>query len=169
MKDKFIFFIGIFIVIWSFYAFLQKPAPLKYQPSEIGHPQGELEGGEVSGEGKLMFDDKTIFVETADTEDARRIGLSGRESLESGHGLLFFFHRNGKYGFWMKNMHFPIDIIWIDENWVVAQVSREISPQTYPKIFYPTKPIKHVLELPSDEASRLGIDIGTQMIFDTRI
>ena len=56
-----------------------------------------------------------IAVAIADTLEKRTQGLSGRESLSANEGLLFVFSTSGAYGIWMKDMRFPIDIIWISE------------------------------------------------------
>ena len=75
-------------------------------------------------------------------------------------GLIFVFDTPGKYGFWMKNMKFSIDIAWIDETLQVVGVERLINPDTYPKVFYPPGNIKYVLEIGAGEAQKYGIDIG---------
>ena len=111
----------------------------------------------------LKVGEKLIPVELADSPLERTQGLSGRERLEEGTGLLFIFETSGNYGFWMKDMNFPIDIIWIDENWRVVSVAREVKPETYPMVIYPDGPSKYVLELNSGEALRLGIDTGLEV------
>ncbi|OGD98215.1 hypothetical protein A3A49_00050 [Candidatus Curtissbacteria bacterium RIFCSPLOWO2_01_FULL_38_11b] len=56
----------------------------------------------------------SVFVEIARTSDSQKKGLSGRDQLAINEGLLFVFDTPAKYAFWMKDMKFPIDIIWID-------------------------------------------------------
>ena len=157
MKDKFFLLIGILIIAWSFYAVLQRPAPAKYQKTDNSL--------QLSVNSFIRIGDKNISVEIADTDEERTLGLSGRESLESDYGLLFVFDTPGKYGFWMHDMNFSIDIIWIDENWKVVGIERLVNPDTYPKIFYPIETIKYVLEINSGESSRLGIDTGSVLSF----
>ena len=67
----------------------------------------------------------------------------------------------------MKDMNFPIDIIWIDESWRVIGVERDINPETFPKIFYPVRAIKYVLELPAGTAKEKGIDDGSIVYLDS--
>src|SRR3989304_6446445 len=55
----------------------------------------------------------TINVEIAQTEAEREQGLSGHKPLADDEGMLFIFDKPGYHGFWMKDMLFSIDIIWI--------------------------------------------------------
>lgn len=100
-----------------------------------------------------------IKVEVADTESLREQGLSGRSGLADGSGMLFVFQEMGKYGFWMKDMNFPIDIIWIQGN-KVADIDQSVSPDTYPQIFYPEVDVNFVLEAPSGFAKDKGLKVG---------
>lgn len=95
----------------------------------------------------------------------REKGLGGRDSLASGSGMLFAFASPGVYGFWMKDMRFPLDMVWIDADRVVSGVTGGISPGTYPSIFLPPSPIKYVLELNSGDATSHGIATGTKLVF----
>lgn len=159
LKQKAYLALGIAFIIWSFYQFLQQPAPSKYLPLVDESPRVET----VQQNSVVYVGKKAIAVEVADTNAERSLGLSNRESLAKGSGLLFIFEKAGNYGFWMKEMLFSIDIVWMDENWQVINVEKSISPQTYPKIFYPNTPAKFVLELNSGDASRLGIDAGQRL------
>ncbi len=159
MKDRLFLIVGIAIVVWSFYAFLQKPAPERYQ-EKINNLQQTIDDKEQR---ILKIGENELQVELADTEEKRVQGLSGRETLESGHGILFLFENPDFHGFWMKDMHFPIDIVWINEDSVVVGVEREVSPDTYPQIFSSNTKVKYVLEINSGEASSLGIDIGSEL------
>ena len=165
LKKYFLLAIGVVILVWSLILVLNQPAPAKYQRSDLSQPSPSQ--GEGKGE-VIRIGDKEIFIEIANTDASRTQGLSGRASLASHTGLLFIFDEPGQYGFWMKDMHFPIDIIWIDENWLVVGVEREVAPNTFPQIFEPISPIKYVLEINSGEASRLGIDTGSRLIFDSQ-
>lgn len=138
--------LGIALIVWSFYAFLQQPAPEKYQGTPI-----------------IKIGEHSILIEVADTDIERSQGLSGRESLLSNSGLLFVFEKPGVYGFWMKEMRFSIDIVWINEEWEVVGVHKEVKPETYPNLFYPNAAVKYVLELNSGTASRVGIDTGRKL------
>ncbi|OGG44019.1 hypothetical protein A2841_04050 [Candidatus Kaiserbacteria bacterium RIFCSPHIGHO2_01_FULL_48_10] len=88
-----------------------------------------------------------VSVEVVATDASRRQGLSGRENLPKGEGMLFVFDAPGRYPFWMKDTQFPIDILWLDANGVIVYVEKEVSPATYPKQFIPTQDALYVLEV----------------------
>ncbi len=94
----------------------------------------------------ITVNGKTIAVEIADTPTERSLGLSGRDLLKPGHGLLFVFDESGYYNFWMKEMNFAIDIIWLDENLNIVDTKLSATPASYPEIFTPKNKAKYVLE-----------------------
>jgi len=108
---------------------------------------------------------KIFTVEIAAKKEAQTLGLSGRDSLATNAGMLFVFDAPFSYGFWMKDMKFSIDIVWIDEFGRVVDLAQNISPETFPKIFYPQTPARFVLELNAGAADQNGIKIGTNVDF----
>jgi len=147
MKDKFFLLIGVLVISGSFYQVLRLPAPERFQ-KEFALKTGE----------------KVIAVEVADTEEERAKGLSGRDALAEGRGILFIFPESGYHGFWMKEMKFAIDIVWIDESWRVIGIEGLVGPETFPLIFYPPGPVKYALEVNAGESQRLGIKPGDVML-----
>lgn len=102
----------------------------------------------------------SLKVEIADTPEERVKGLSGRESLDENAGLLFIYDEPGIYGIWMKEMKFPIDAIWLDGNYRVVDIARDVQPDSFPKVFEPSKPAKYILEVNASLAERNSIEIG---------
>ncbi len=90
-----------------------------------------------------------VSVEVASTDRARTQGLSGRESLEAGEGMLFVFDTPGRYQFWMKDMHFPIDIMWISETGSIVSFAQNVPPSSYPMVYTPPADSLYVLEVPA--------------------
>lgn len=105
-----------------------------------------------------------LEVEIAETDAARARGLSGRAALSENQGMLFVFDEPGQYGFWMKDMNFPIDIVWINEDWHIVGVTAEISPESYPEAFYPPRPIKYALEVNAGFTVTHRLTIGTPVV-----
>lgn len=95
------FALGLFLVGWALHAMLFKYPP-NYRDREV------VIGG------------KKFRVDVADTLAKRTRGLSGREPLGPAEGMLFIFPFAARYKFWMKDMKFPIDIIWIRKNKIVG-------------------------------------------------
>jgi uncharacterized membrane protein (UPF0127 family) len=103
-------------------------------------------------------------IEQATTTAARMQGLSGHAPLTATQGMLFVFDTADTYTFWMKDMLFPIDIVWLDEAWNVVDVTEHATPASYytypPTTFRPRKPARYVLELAAGEAAQLHIVKG---------
>lgn len=114
---------------------------------------------------EVIVGERSYVVEVRDSDAERSKGLSGHKPLLENEGMLFVFEKEGNYGFWMKDMLFPIDIIWIDKNFVVNHIESEVSPETYPKVFYPMGIIMYVLEVSSGQASSSNIKIGDAVKF----
>lgn len=110
----------------------------------------------VSFEGR----DGDIVVEIARSPAKRRCGLSGRRELHDGHGMLFIFEKPELHGIWMKDMDFPIDILWLDRDMRVVDAARNADPESFPKIFRPREPALYVLEVPAGFVEKYGIEIG---------
>lgn len=118
----------------------------------------------------LKIGETTISAEVADTDAERVRGLSGRASLGQNEGLLFVFEKPGFYGIWMKDMNFPIDIVWIDKDKKITHIEKNVSPRTYPKVFYAQKDNLailnlFVLELPVGFLAKNNIQIGDFVAF----
>lgn len=146
MKNIFFLILGLIIILGSLFLFIQR--------------QKNIDNSFKT----LKINGQEIMVEIARTPDALRKGLSGRESLTGGMGMLFVYDDSGVYGFWMKDMNFALDIVWIDEDFRVIGIEREVQPETFPETFYPPKPVKYVLELNAGESKNMGIETGLDMI-----
>lgn len=108
----------------------------------------------------LKIGNRTILVEIVKTEPARAKGLSGRKALPENSGMLFVFDQPDFYHFWMKEMNFPIDIIWLDENKNIVDITANLATSTYPKTVTSRLPAKYVLELNAGWANKNGLKIG---------
>lgn len=106
---------------------------------------------------------KCISLETARTNSALILGLSGRESMPRDHGMLFIFDIPGKQCMWMKDMHFSLDMVWLDEKHRIVHIEKDLQPETYPKSFCSPKPAKYVVEVNSGIATQAGLQEGQQL------
>lgn len=115
---------------------------------------------------QIIINNQTVFVEVADTPALREQGLSGRRSLKDNEGMLFIFDAPVRPGFWMKEMLFPIDIIWVSDNNTIVDISENLLPSSYPRIFSPKTEIKYVLEVPSGFVEKNKVKIGDRMTIE---
>ena len=107
----------------------------------------------------ILLNNIPIKALVADTEAERVQGLSGRNGLNESEGMLFVFDVPNKYGIWMKNMNFPIDIVWADGGKIIS-IEKSVSPTSYPKVFYPTTSARFVLELPAGFCDTHDLKVG---------
>lgn len=109
-------------------------------------------------------DGTTITVEVASTPETRAVGLGNRDALAEDAGMLFLFDRPDTYGFWMKDMRFPIDIIWLRDG-VVVDFDGDVPVSvdgTLPS-YEPSVPANQVLETNAGFAKAHEITVGDRL------
>ena len=109
----------------------------------------------------VCIKDACIQVEVVSTFAEREKGLMFRESLAVDRGMLFIFEQEGIYSFWMKNMRFPLDIIWLDLNKKIVDIKENIPPCSEScEILNPENKAKYVLEVNAGFTRRNKIKAG---------
>lgn len=109
---------------------------------------------------------QTLKVELAKTPLAWKKGLSGRDNLKENRGMLFVFSENKRHAIWMKDMKFPIDIIWIKAGQVVdiAQNVPAAAPgDINPPVYLPREEAGGVLEVNAGFVERYNLKIGDKI------
>jgi uncharacterized membrane protein (UPF0127 family) len=114
---------------------------------------------------RLQVRDKIFELEAVSTEERRQQGLSGREKLGENEGMLFVFETAAEYCFWMKDMRFEIDMVWLDTDKRIVHVKEKVAPATYPENFCPPEPARYVLEVAPGTARQVGLHEGMQLNF----
>ena len=118
---------------------------------------------------KICIEDKKCFViEIADSNEERTLGLSGRQTLNENAGMLFIFEEETIPSFWMKDMKFPIDIIWISSNFEIIGIERDLQPCIDGELcpaFYPSQPVKYVLEINANQSEIYNFTTGNRVKF----
>lgn len=105
----------------------------------------------------------SMIVERTDSALARQTGLSGRKCIFEKTGMLFVFDQPDFHGIWMKDMNFPIDILWLDSTKKIVHIEKEVDPNTFDKVFYPSTPASYVLEISAGEVDRAGFALSDQL------
>lgn len=107
---------------------------------------------------------QNIFVEIVNTDATRAQGLSDRKELKNGQGMLFDFTNTSltRPSFWMKDMHFDIDIIWINNGTIIGITPNVPAPSTPNNLpsYPPPSDVTHVLEVPSGWSERTNTKVG---------
>lgn len=112
---------------------------------------------------KLKVATQTLNVEIADTPDKRRLGLSFRDKLEENTGMLFIMDSAARHSFWMYQMRFPLDFIWIKDGKIV-DITENVLPPTQSNnqiaTAQPKEDADQVLEVNIGYAANRNIHIG---------
>lgn len=114
----------------------------------------------------MVLGNKEFQTEVLSDDISRAKGLSGRKSLCSYCSVLFIFKNEGKYRFWMKEMNFPIDIIWLDKDQKIIYRRENVKPETFPETFGPLEEDSlYVIEVNEGTYKDLGLYIGQKVLF----
>ena len=145
MKFEIIILSGIVIILLII--FYLKKSPTKYTNVKITNTE--------------------IRAEIADTLIKRTKGLMFRKSLSQNEGMLFIFNEEGYHGFWMMNMSFPIDIIWIEKEKKVVYIEKNAQPcGLICSSYIPKEKAMYVLEVNANFTEEHGIKIGSSLEFE---
>ena len=114
----------------------------------------------------LSSNNKTFKVETVVSPQAIERGLSGRESLASGTGMLFIFSSLQKQSMWMPDMNFPLDVVWLDETLSVVNISYGLQPCPSRERCPGASSVyhsKYAIEMPQGDATKYGFTQGISL------
>lgn len=115
---------------------------------------------------RVCFGKSCVLAEVADTPAKRQNGLMFRDSLPLNKGMLFVFEKEGEYGFWMKNMHFPLDLLWVDSAKRVVFIYQNALPcKDVCKTLVPRAAARFVVEVNAGFVARNHVQIGDSVSF----
>jgi uncharacterized membrane protein (UPF0127 family) len=113
----------------------------------------------------------SFTVELAVTQAQWSQGLSRRPTMAAGTGMLFVFEQESHQAFWMKDMRFPLDLVWIDAQCTVVDISSDVPPPEPGQplndlpTYAPSAPVVYVLEINAGEARAAGLRRGDHLGF----
>ena len=116
---------------------------------------------------KLQVGKEVLFVEIVSDAKKMQDGLSNRDSLAENNGMLFDFGtKKTTPTFWMKDMKFNLDLIWIDENKIVGITPEVPAPNKKSEnlpLYSPPSPVTKVLEVNSGWSKKNNISVGDEV------
>jgi len=101
----------------------------------------------------------SLIVEVAGTPADRECGLSHRNSLPAGCGMLFVFPTSRPLVFWMKNTQVPLSIAFLDEKGVVVGIEK-MEPLQVRKLYRSPCPARYALEVNQGWFETHGVSVG---------
>ena len=115
---------------------------------------------------KIMLPDSALIdTEIADTPELKERGLSGRNSLAGNSSMLFVFDSEGYYDFWMPDMSFALDMIWMDKDYTIVDITKNAvpmpnkAPEELPK-YRSLAPAQYVLEVNAGFSGIHNLKVG---------
>ncbi len=113
----------------------------------------------------LTIASTTFTAYVSDTAELRSRGLSRFSPLKSTEAMLFMFENEGMWDFWMKDMIFSLDMIWVDASKTIVGIEKNVSPNSFPKSFSAGTKSMYVIEVNAGTSDMFGIDVGDRVIF----
>jgi uncharacterized protein len=100
----------------------------------------------------------------AKTSEEQELGLAKYKKIDRNQGMLFLFNKPDYYSFWMKDMRFPIDIIFISGNKVVDIFQKvPVSLNENLPVYTTKTKADKVLEINAGLAKKYNIEIGSKV------
>jgi uncharacterized membrane protein (UPF0127 family) len=112
---------------------------------------------------KMTLGNIVVDVSVADTWPERIQGLSNTPYLPEHVVKLFVFDSSGVHSFWMKEMNYSIDIIWLSEDNEVVHIVEGAAPESYPAMFSPEREAMYVIETADGFVKKNGVTIGSKV------
>lgn len=128
-----------------------------------------ISGSDSYPQVNVTVNHQILIADISATNELRTKGLSVKDALAEDEAMLFVFDVEGEHRFWMKDMKFPIDIIWISSDKIVVGIENNLQPchsGGLCSIYEPDGNSVYVLETVGGFASKYGIVKGTPVEFD---
>lgn len=127
---------------------------------------GVLAGFAIYANARLLRTDAgTYRLRVANSAAERELGLSGVATMSDSKGMLFVFDKPDTACFWMKDMQFGLDMIWLNSDKQVIAVASDVLPRSYPRAYCPPSNATYVIELVAGQAEVAGIAVGKTLSF----
>jgi uncharacterized membrane protein (UPF0127 family) len=112
---------------------------------------------------------KQVRAESMLTDADRSRGMMFRDSIAPDRGMLFFHSASGKYKYWMHQVRIPLDIVWMDRDRRIVEISADTPPCITEAGECPNYggnyDALYVLELGGGMAAKYGLKVGDSLRF----
>jgi uncharacterized membrane protein (UPF0127 family) len=179
MAMPFVIFFAVAIVIGVITAVAVLYFNLATTTTILGQPEVEQQELTISQEVRsgsygyrqvnVTVNGLVLAADIAATDEQRTKGLSVKDRLDENEAMLFVFDIEAEHTFWMKNMKFPIDIIWLDSDKTVVHIEHNLQPCSSELLcptYKPNDESLYVLETVGGFAERHDIVKGTMVEFE---
>ena len=169
--------VGIAIVVIATVVLYLNPAITGMLGGQEGEQQGIIIDEEmISGSNghqqvNVTVNGLVLVTDISVTNEQRTKGLSEKDDLAENEAMLFVFGSEAKHTFWMKDMKFPIDIIWIDSDKTIIHIENNLQPcssEVLCPTYKPNDDSMYVLETVGGFAEKYNILKGTRVGFELK-
>lgn len=115
----------------------------------------------------MKIRDIDVQASVAKTWPERIQGLSNTPYLPEDTVKLFIFDSSGMHSFWMKDMNYSIDILWVSEAGEIVHIEEQASPESYPAMFVPKTEARYVIETVAGFVQKHAIIVGEMVVLPT--
>ena len=109
----------------------------------------------------------TVDAWVADTWPKQYTGLSDTETLNDGQGMLFVFDGEGDRSFVMRDMAFPLDMVFVAADGTITTIHHAPVESDGDLTQY-TGRAKFVLEVPIGYTNETGVEVGDRIRIEDR-
>lgn len=149
---------GVFIIIASIY--LYKPVDISLLEQYVGY---DNDGSITAVFNKGTENEVLLNLEVAKTPLEKSKGLMYRDELDSFSGMYFPYLEGREVSFWMKNMNFPLDLIYLDKDGTVLKIHKNVSPCKEENCarYLSNEPVYGVIEVNAKFTEKYNIKVGS--------
>lgn len=144
--------LGLLLLVFSGFAYVRYVKP----------------SGQDSSSPHIIIKGQRVNVRVADTDPERAHGLSGTDPLPENEGMLFIFEREYSGSFWMNEMKYALDIIWIKNN-LIIDIHESVPPpaqtNNIPQVVSPRESATHVLEVIGGWSKKREVGVNDKIEF----
>lgn len=118
---------------------------------------------------KLWLGNGVFRIDIASNKSTREKGFSRKSEIAVDQALLMIFPSEDRWDIWMKDMNFPIDIVWLNKDKKVVYIVKNAPIDNPTRVYKPETPALYVLELPAGTTTNKSITINKTAIFQVDI
>ncbi len=115
----------------------------------------------------LYIDQHKFLAEVMSSPEQIEKGMMFRETMSKNFAMLFIFKEEAPRGFWMKNCHVHLDIIYLNRDKEIINIHHNVPPcKADPcRSYYSDKPAQYVVEIKGTLSKKLGLKPGDSFDF----
>ena len=157
------------VVLYLYPGIMTTPAGQESQPQQTLIQESIRAETNSYPQVNITVNDQILIADISATPEQMTRGLSVKDTLSENEAMLFVFNVEAEHRFWMKDMKFPIDIIWISSDKIVVDIEHNLQPcdlGLFCSTYEPEGDSLYALETVGGFAEKYRVVKGTPVEFD---